>query len=319
MLRLYGAARRPRRQRRHAAAAARLPGRRLVAGDAPGDAVGRTRSARWPSGGSPTPPTASDPLRGRSSSAATTYAARRHRPGLDPDHPVARPARRGARPAAVRAGHRRRRSRAAADSPSADLLAGWLARALRCPVRRARAARPAAASSACGSSARSGDIDLVRPDGDIATLAQPGPAGPAGSPSPRRSDAECLAEELRRLDPDEVYAEALTRGCPRSVPPVDDRLRGHRRGRGTLDRRGPQAVAASRPQGDGRSSAAMVSAPTPPTRPPAGGRRHAAADGRPSARRAVKKAGRASQAGRRPQATAGRTPRPRHSDADRSP
>ncbi len=29
---------------------------------------------------------------------------------------------------------------------------------------------------------------------------------------PHRSDAECLADELRRLDPDEVYSDALTQG-----------------------------------------------------------------------------------------------------------
>jgi glucose-6-phosphate dehydrogenase assembly protein OpcA len=29
---------------------------------------------------------------------------------------------------------------------------------------------------------------------------------------PRRSAAECLAEELRRLDPDEVYGQVLSTG-----------------------------------------------------------------------------------------------------------
>ena len=31
----------------------------------------------------------------------------------------------------------------------------------------------------------------------------------------RRSDAECLADELRHLDPDEIYEAALKHGLPR--------------------------------------------------------------------------------------------------------
>ena len=58
---------------------------------------------------------------------------------------------------------------------------------------------------------RSGDIDLVRPDGVVATLAQPGQPVRRITLS-RRQLAECLADELRRLDPDEIYAESLTRG-----------------------------------------------------------------------------------------------------------
>jgi hypothetical protein len=54
----------------------------------------------------------------------------------------------------------------------------------------------------------SGAVDLLRPDGKVGTLTQP------GQPSrrvalQRRSVRDCLAEELRRLDPDEVYAAAL--------------------------------------------------------------------------------------------------------------
>ena len=58
---------------------------------------------------------------------------------------------------------------------------------------------------------RGGDIDLVRPDGVVATLAQPGQPVRRITLS-RRQPAECLADELRRLDPDEIYAEALTKG-----------------------------------------------------------------------------------------------------------
>ena len=61
---------------------------------------------------------------------------------------------------------------------------------------------------------RSGPIDLVRADGAIATLTQPGQPDRRIA-LPRRDLAECLAEELRRLDPDEVYAETLQRGLAR--------------------------------------------------------------------------------------------------------
>lgn len=97
------------------------------------------------------------------------------------------------------------------DSPSAELLAGWLAKRLRCPVTLV----PSRAGSGIISvrlDRASGPLDLVRPlNGTSATLSQPGT--PERSIAlPPRSDAECLADELRRLDPDEPYADALCRG-----------------------------------------------------------------------------------------------------------
>ncbi|MFY9634403.1 MAG: OpcA/G6PD domain-containing protein, partial [Cellulosimicrobium cellulans] len=48
-----------------------------------------------------------------------------------------------------------------------------------------------------------------------AELTQPGQ--PAQRISlPRRSLKDCLAEELRRLDPDEVFGEVITIGLPRT-------------------------------------------------------------------------------------------------------
>jgi hypothetical protein len=60
----------------------------------------------------------------------------------------------------------------------------------------------------------SGDIVLDRPDGKTAALRQP------DQPEhrialPIRQLRECLAEELRRLDADEVYGEVLQKGLPR--------------------------------------------------------------------------------------------------------
>lgn len=99
----------------------------------------------------------------------------------------------------------------AADSPSGELLAAWLAARLRCPVSVARS-REGTGIVSVRMERASGNLDLVRPQGgETATLTQ------AGHPDRsialhHRSDAECLADELRRLDPDEVYREALTVG-----------------------------------------------------------------------------------------------------------
>jgi glucose-6-phosphate dehydrogenase assembly protein OpcA len=102
----------------------------------------------------------------------------------------------------------------ASDSPSTILLAAWLTLTLDAPVtivadpagtgiRRVRLSRPG------------GDVQLFRPGLSVAELTQPGQ--PAQRISlPRRSLRDCLAEELRRLDPDEVFGEVITIGLPRT-------------------------------------------------------------------------------------------------------
>ncbi len=102
---------------------------------------------------------------------------------------------------------------AAPDSPSGDLLAGWLADRLKCPVSLARS-RTGTGVISIRLERVSGTVDLVRPhDGNTAILAQPGQPDRTIA-LPHRGDAECLADELRRLDPDEVYHDALTVGLP---------------------------------------------------------------------------------------------------------
>ena len=102
---------------------------------------------------------------------------------------------------------------AAPDSPSGDLLAGWLAHRLRCPVSHVRSPHRTGIISV-RLERKSGAIDLVRPeDGNVATLIMPGQPERTISLA-HRSDAECLADELHRLDPDEVYEDALRRGLP---------------------------------------------------------------------------------------------------------
>ena len=59
-----------------------------------------------------------------------------------------------------------------------------------------------------------GDIVVSRTDGTTAVLSRPG-VPDSRVALPRRELAELLAEELRRLDPDEVYGEVLAQvGAP---------------------------------------------------------------------------------------------------------
>lgn len=103
------------------------------------------------------------------------------------------------------------------DSPSVDLLAAWLAWALRSSARVRRV--PEFGVAAVRIRFRDGDaLTLERPqDAEMAHLSVPGqPTRPVALVP--RSTPDCLAEELRRLEPDEVYAEVLVRGLPRVIP-----------------------------------------------------------------------------------------------------
>ncbi|MEO7130757.1 MAG: glucose-6-phosphate dehydrogenase assembly protein OpcA [Dermatophilaceae bacterium] len=98
----------------------------------------------------------------------------------------------------------------APDSPASELLASWLASRLKIPARRV--STPSGTGiSAVRLEREDGDIDLARPGDEVATLSQPGQPDRRIS-LPRMSRAQCLAEELRRLDPDEAYEDALRHG-----------------------------------------------------------------------------------------------------------
>lgn len=103
--------------------------------------------------------------------------------------------------------------RGAADSPSTVLLAAWLRLKLGVPVDFAYLPTGEWASGikSVRLTRPSGDTLLERPSPGVATLTQP------GQPShelafPRRTLRECLAEELRRLDPDLLYGRVITEG-----------------------------------------------------------------------------------------------------------
>ena len=93
------------------------------------------------------------------------------------------------------------------DSPSADLLAAWLAARMRVPVQRLKA-RYGEGIVNVELDRRSGPIVLHRPDGTVGELTQPGQPTRRVALQ-RRPVRDCLAEELRRLDADEIYEEAL--------------------------------------------------------------------------------------------------------------
>jgi glucose-6-phosphate dehydrogenase assembly protein OpcA len=92
-------------------------------------------------------------------------------------------------------------------SPSTDLMAGWLCARLGVKVRRTKVDNGSGMVSV-RLDRRSGPVELIRPDGRTATLRQPGQPDRLIALA-RRTVPDCLAEELRRLDPDDVYGEAL--------------------------------------------------------------------------------------------------------------
>jgi glucose-6-phosphate dehydrogenase assembly protein OpcA len=93
-------------------------------------------------------------------------------------------------------------------NPSASLLAGWLSSRLGVDCRIEDSNGPGITSA--GISAADGyEIRLQRPDGRLATLTR-GDEPERQLPLPRRGLGDLLAEELRRMDPDYVYAEALS-------------------------------------------------------------------------------------------------------------
>jgi len=92
-------------------------------------------------------------------------------------------------------------------NPSGVLLAAWLQRGLGVPVDTHTSRGPGITAVTLRTG--HGDIVVNRADGRIARMTRPGyPVREA--PLKRRSLEALIAEELRRLDPDEVYGETLS-------------------------------------------------------------------------------------------------------------
>jgi len=105
----------------------------------------------------------------------------------------------------------------ALDSPSTTLLAAWLQLQLQVPVDYELTSGPGSNGIQGVQLTRaSGDISLQREVPGIATLTQPGQ--PVQDLTlKRRSLRDCLSDELRRLDPDELYGEVITKGLVQLV------------------------------------------------------------------------------------------------------
>ncbi|MGL4306791.1 MAG: glucose-6-phosphate dehydrogenase assembly protein OpcA [Mycobacteriaceae bacterium] len=89
------------------------------------------------------------------------------------------------------------------DEPALDVLAGWLATCINGPVHRL------VGELGVELKRSSDSIFLTRPQmGTTATLRRTGHPDALVALA-RRETRDCLAEELRRLDPDEIYEQAL--------------------------------------------------------------------------------------------------------------
>jgi glucose-6-phosphate dehydrogenase assembly protein OpcA len=107
----------------------------------------------------------------------------------------------------------------AVDSPSTDLLAAWLELQLKVKVSLIRTTRGKAVSGIRGVKLirKSGDIEIVRNVPDVATLVQP--TQPTREISlPRRGLRDCLSEDMRRLDPDDLFGKVITKAFSSKTP-----------------------------------------------------------------------------------------------------
>jgi glucose-6-phosphate dehydrogenase assembly protein OpcA len=96
------------------------------------------------------------------------------------------------------------------SNPSADLLVAWLTSRLKVPIDRVTSKGPGITSVSLVTGG--GEINISRPDGLLAMFSIPNaPNRPVALK--RRDLAELLAEELRRLDPDDVYQQTVATLC----------------------------------------------------------------------------------------------------------
>ena len=108
------------------------------------------------------------------------------------------------------------------EDPALTLLAAWLERTLGVSVERTHAETDGYSVQELRLTREDGDIVLTR-DGAAIRLTLPGERSEHGQhvALPHRSLYELLAEELRRLDPDEVYGEVLAHAFDRVTNPAE--------------------------------------------------------------------------------------------------
>ncbi|WP_326591613.1 glucose-6-phosphate dehydrogenase assembly protein OpcA [Streptomyces sp. NBC_01294] len=137
------------------------------------------------------------------------------------------------------------------ENPSCELLAMWLADRLGVPVERTLSSGPGL--TAVRLVTKDGDIVLDRADGALATLCMPGQPDRAVALK-RRDTAELLAEELRRLDPDNTYESALKFGVARLE-------------QSSAQAPAPASAKAPKPAKESPAAAAEAPAPAPAAKP----------------------------------------------------
>lgn len=98
---------------------------------------------------------------------------------------------------------------AASGHASAQLLAAWLSERLGAPISVVDSGGPGLTAVRLAL-AEGGALEVTRGDARMATLSRPGQPDRRVALT-RRPTTELIAEELRRLDPDEVYGEAIRR------------------------------------------------------------------------------------------------------------
>lgn len=103
-------------------------------------------------------------------------------------------------------------------NPTAELLALWLEERLGLKAQRKVSKGPGITEVKL--MLRRGEIVLHRPDGRLAMLSRPGQPDRSVA-LPRRELNDLLAEELRRLDPDEIFGRTLAAlGAPEPGTPA---------------------------------------------------------------------------------------------------
>jgi glucose-6-phosphate dehydrogenase assembly protein OpcA len=101
------------------------------------------------------------------------------------------------------------------ENPAAELLARWLEARLGVAADRVVTAGPVVTAVRLGTA--NGEIVIDRPEGPLATLTLPGQ--PSRTLALKvRTTSELIAEELRRLDADEMYAVALRGEATKEIP-----------------------------------------------------------------------------------------------------
>ena len=169
----------------------------------------------------------------------------------------------------------------AKGNASADLMAAWLQCKLGVPVEQKNSRGPGITAVRMFTPA--GPIALTRPDGAVATFSIPGqPDRPVALK--RRNTSELLSEELRRLDPDDVYAQTLACMVEREKMPASAKTVS------AVDRRSAQTAAE---KAAARTAGVVGKAASPSLEVKAAGK------GRAAAKKTAKKASPAAKSARK--------------------